>query len=103
MIVTQYEAAKMLGVTKQYLFKLSKQVPRPLYFLDLKEGAARVDTENPDFKYLAQRIKRKQERTKTASDKMSIDKLMTVMDHVITEMYGKEDSIKIKMAIIERM
>lgn len=100
MLVNQNRAAQILGVTRQYVYKLSKRKPRPTYFIELKEGLA-VDTENTDFKYLQQRVGKRQEK-KVDTDSQ-VEDLINAVDYVIMSEFGEEKALQIKFKIIERL
>ncbi len=54
MLLTQYSAAKQAGVSKQTIHKQFKKKPKPLYFVELKDGW-KIDDDHQLWKAYLQR------------------------------------------------
>ncbi len=64
MLITQYEAGKRAGVTRQAIHFLLQKNPKPLYFVKLEKGW-KVDDDHPLWKsYLQQKSISKKEDNK---------------------------------------
>jgi IS30 family transposase len=54
-LITQYAAAKQAGVSKQSINKQLNKVPKPIYFIELKEGW-KIDDDHQLWKSYCQSV-----------------------------------------------
>ncbi len=103
MIITQYEARKLYGMSITALQKKAKKVPRPTYFIDTKNSTApRIDDANPEFLAYVKLIESKKKPVRKGSDK-DLMRLIDAVTVVITERYSKDEADEIQKAIIQEL
>jgi len=107
-IITRYEAAKKYGMSQMALKRQQDKNPRPTFFVDIKDYPhPKIDDQNHEWKAYVARYKARMLRSLNPKDSNNdddtVDKLLSAMDQVITEEFGKKKAIELKFAIIERM
>ena len=102
MLVNQNQAGELLGTTRQYIYKLSKQTPRPPFFIDVIEGVM-VDSEHPAFKHLIEKRKSRNLIREHKGASEDLLKLITTMENVLSREFGEDKALEIKGMIIEEL
>lgn len=98
MILTQYEARDKYGMSITALQKKAKKLPRPRYFIDVVDGAPRIDDQHPEWTAYVRHL---QDRKKSKDNKSSdLVKLIKIMGKILTEQYGEDEANEIKQKII---
>jgi hypothetical protein len=96
MLINQNQAAIKAETTRQNINRISKLMPRPAYFVDVRDGVM-IDDQHPEFKYFCDRSTKKPDKNDNSKDMM---RLITAVETVITEKYDVETANEIKQLII---
>lgn len=107
-IITRYEASKQYGMSQMALKRFQDRNPRPECFVDIKDYPhPKIDDQASSWKLYLIKYNARMNKTKHSSevkqDSDTVDKLLSIMDDVITEKYGEKEALKLKFAIIDRM
>ncbi len=87
MLITQYAAAKEAGVTRQAINKLKNKTPRPLFFIELKEGF-KIDNDSQLWKSYIEQLKIK--RGNIGAEQKRFNALLSAVVSVIKEKFDPE-------------
>lgn len=96
MLITQYAAAKQAGVTKQAIHRLSKKVPKPLYFIELKDGW-KIDDDHQLWK--AYKINVAIKLGKIGQEQKKFKDLLQAVVETIKEWYSPTDQEVIQLQL----
>jgi hypothetical protein len=99
MLINQNQASKKANCSRNYIGKLKNQIPRPLYFVDVKTGVM-IDDGHPAWIAEVKKIKSNKEYIPNTPDKKLIRVINTVIS-VITEEYDEEEAGRISGLIME--
>ena len=103
MLVNQNQAAVIAETTRQNIHRISKLIPRPAYFIEIKGEAPMVDDEHPEFKYFCQRRKKRILKIDNNDNSADMEGLLELINKVITEEFGEKKALEIKFKIMDGM
>ena len=104
MILTQYATNKKYHMSITALQKKAKKIPRPSYFIDVRDSTApMIDEDNPEFKMYVELLKRKNILKDRIESDTDTEGLLELIDKVITEEFGEKKALEIKFKIMDGM
>ena len=104
MILTQYATNKKYHMSITALQKKAKKIPRPSYFIDVRDSTApMIDEDNPEFKMYVELLKRKNILKDRIESNTDMEGLLELINKVITEEFGEKKALEIKFKIMDGM
>jgi hypothetical protein len=104
MILTQYATNKKYHMSITALQKKAKKIPRPSYFIDVRDSTApMIDEDNPEFKMYVELLKRKNILKDKSESNTDMEGLLELINKVITEEFGEKKALEIKFKIMDGM
>jgi len=112
MLINKNQASKELGVTRQYINKLKNMIPRPTYFVEVKERLREngiiyepglyIDNEHHEWKFL---IKKRENKSKPKAQVKNNEllKLIQATEKVLIDEFGEKKAENIKTRIIQEL
>lgn len=85
MLITQYAAAKQAGVSKQTINAQLKKVPKPLYFVEMKNGW-KIDDDHQLWKAYVQDLKIN--KGKISKEEEKFNRLLKAVVEAIKNMFN---------------
>lgn len=85
MLISQYKAAQISGVSKQAINLQSQKIPPPNYFVETKTGF-RVDGDHPEFKMYCDRTKERKKYTE--QDEVKFNRLLLAVVDGVRETFN---------------
>lgn len=104
MIITQAQAGKLAGVTRQQIHNLTLKIPLPGFFIEVKKGL-KVDTSDPEWLTYLETTKARQagtEKIKYIPEEELIN-LINIVDSILKREYGEKEAARIKNMILEEV
>jgi len=91
MLISQYNAAQIAGVTRQAINLQCRSLPMPGYFIETKKGYL-VDEDHPEFLEYCRKIEEKKKRKRFKNgDEARFNRLLQAVVDTIREAFELDD------------